>query len=201
MPEKQLRFFVSAEDAPAKRKILTAALDLFVQDGLCETSIRDIAGASGFTNPALFKHFPGKDALALYLFERCYLELYNLIEAAIGSGDTFADKQEAVVRAYMKAVDEDRNAVLYVQDNLRRFWPRMPDAVRRHSIAGQVLKLIESGRKESAVTKTIETGLLAVAWMGALQQFARARYFGEFKQSSRTIETALLNLMTRMVEP
>ena len=78
-PARSRPFYVSEDDAPAKRKILTTALTLFVRDGLCETSVRDIAKASGFTNPALFKHFKSKDDLARYLFERCYLELAELV--------------------------------------------------------------------------------------------------------------------------
>ena len=138
-------FYVSEEDAPAKRKILVTALALFVRDGLCETSVRDIARASGFTNPALFKHFRSKDDLARYLFERCYLELAELVSNAIASGATFAAKQRAVIDAYLAALDRDANSVLYVQDGLRHFWPKMPDRVRRHSIVGDVRRLLENG--------------------------------------------------------
>src|ERR1700744_1644171 len=149
-------FYVSSDDAPAKQKIVISALDLFVRDGLCETSIRDIAKASGFSNPALFKHFSGKDALAGYLFERCYLELFNLVTRAIASGDTFRGKQRAVIGAYMAALEQDRNAVLYVQENLRQFWPKMPANVRRHSILGEVRSLIELGQSEGVVGEKIE---------------------------------------------
>jgi AcrR family transcriptional regulator len=201
MKETSRPFYVTSDDAPAKQKILIAALHLFVRDGLCETSIRDIAKASGFTNPALFKHFSGKDALASYLFERCYLELYNLVIRAVQSGDTFAIKQHAVIGAYMTAVDQDRNAVLYVQENLRLFWPKMPPSFRKHSILGEVRRLIELGRSEGVVTATVDAGLLTVAWIGTLQQFARAQYFGEFKSSSRVIARTLEDLLTKMLQP
>src|SRR6476660_5127476 len=92
-------FYVAEDDAPAKRRILETALELFVRDGLCETSVRDIAKASGFTNPALFKHFKSKDALARYLFERCYLELAELVSTAIASGRTFEARQRAIIDA------------------------------------------------------------------------------------------------------
>ncbi len=200
MKETRQPFYVSSGDAPAKQKIVIAALDLFVQDGLCETSVRDIAKESGFSNPALFKHFPSKDALANYLFERCYLELYHLITRAIRSGDTFAMKQHAVICAYMAALDQDRNAVLYVQDNLRQFWPRMPVALRKHSILGEVRRMLEMGRKEGVVTATLDVALLTVAWIGTLQQFARAQYFGEFKLQSSVMSATLEDLLTRMVK-
>jgi len=194
-------FYVSAGDAPAKRKILTTALELFVRDGLCETSVRDIAKASGFTNPALFKHFDSKDDLARYLFERCYLELAERISAAIASKSTFAARQRAVIDAYLAALDRDSNSVLYVQDGLRHFWPLMPATVRRHSIVGDIRRLLELGRAEGGVTDTIDIELLTTAWLGTLQQFARFRYFGEFKQPASALADALDALLTRMTRP
>src|SRR6476660_6809717 len=113
-PNRAKPFYVSDGDAPAKRKILITALALFVGDGLCETSVRDIARGSGFTNPALFKHFRSKDDLARYLFERCYLELAEVVASAIASRTTFAGRQRAVVDEYLAALDRDANSVLYV---------------------------------------------------------------------------------------
>jgi AcrR family transcriptional regulator len=200
-PDRTRPFYVSEDDAPAKRKILVTALALFVRDGLCETSVRDIAKASGFTNPALFKHFRSKDDLATYLFERCYLELADLVSTAIASGATFAAKQRAVIDAFLAALDRDSSSVLYVQDGLRHFWPRMPDRVRRHSIVAEVRRLLQTGRAEGRVTGDIDLDLLTTAWMGTLQQFARFRYFGELRQPAEALADALDALLTRMQRP
>ena len=62
----------SGNEPAAKIAGLDAALSLFVRHGVEATSIRDIARQSGFTNPAIFKHFETKTSLALCLFERCY---------------------------------------------------------------------------------------------------------------------------------
>ena len=123
-------FYVAADDPPAKRRILVAALALFVRDGLCETSVRDIAKASGFTNPALFKHFSGKDDLARYLFERCYLELADVVARAMASETRFDRKLRAVIDGYMAALERDADSILYVLDGVRHFWPQMPESVR-----------------------------------------------------------------------
>ena len=162
----------------------------------CATAFARRASATsrrrpGFTNPALFKHFHSKDDLARYLFERCYLELAGLVSRAIASGATFAEKQRAVIDAYLAALDRDANSVLYVQDLLRHFWPQMPDRVRRHSIVGDVRRLLASARAEGAIGADIDLDLLTTAWIGTLQQFARFRYFGQFKQSTRALADAL----------
>lgn len=201
MKQTRKPFYVLPNDAPAKQKILMAALKLFVRDGLCETSVRDIAKVSGYSNPALFKHFPSKDALAAYLFERCYLELFHLISRAARFEGNFAARQHAVFIAYMQALQLDQDAVLFVQDNLRHFWPRMPADLRKHSILGEVRMLLELGRREGVVTRTIDIGLLTAAWVGTLQQFARVRYFGDFAgtKSGRPAHGALEALETLLM--
>jgi AcrR family transcriptional regulator len=190
--------YVSEGDAPAKQRILAAALHLFVRDGFCETSIRDIARESGFSNPALFKHFESKEAVAIFLFECCYLQLYHLIAQATASNECFAVRQRAAINAFLDALDREMDSVLYVQETLRHFWSKMPERVRKHSILAEVRKMLEAGRKEGIVTGAIDIRLLTNAWLGTLQQFARMRYYGEFQEPSSTMATALEELLTKM---
>ncbi|MBZ5560670.1 MAG: TetR/AcrR family transcriptional regulator [Acidobacteriia bacterium] len=195
---RSARCYLTPDDAPAKKKVLTEALRLFVRDGLCETSIRDIARATGYTNPALFKHFASKERLALHLFEQCYLNLFHAIEHAMSDQQGYAAQQHALIVTYLELLDADRDALLYVQDNLRHFWPMMPAAVKRSSIVGQVKALLEFGRDEGAVTDAIPVDLMVAGWMGALQQFARIWFFGGFPGPARRHGARLEQLLTRM---
>ena len=74
-----LPFYVEPTDPPSKQELLKAALKLFARDGVRESSIRAVAEEAGFTNPVLFKYFEGKDALALYLFERSWVKTIGLL--------------------------------------------------------------------------------------------------------------------------
>jgi AcrR family transcriptional regulator len=197
-PARPARCYLAPDDAPAKKKILTEALRLFVRDGLCETSIRDIARATGYTNPALFKHFAGKERLALHLFEQCYLNLFQAIERAMSGQQGYAAKQHALIASYLEMLDADRDALLYVQDNLRHFWPKMPGSVKRSSIVGQVQALLQLGRDDGAVSDAIPIDFLVMGWLGVLQQFARAWFFGGFAGPARRHGARLEQLLTRM---
>jgi AcrR family transcriptional regulator len=46
-----------------KRAIVAAALPLFARRGYAETTTKDLALAAGVSQPLLYKHFPGKQAL------------------------------------------------------------------------------------------------------------------------------------------
>jgi AcrR family transcriptional regulator len=192
--------YARADDAPGKRDILTAALHLFVRDGLCETSIRDIAKAAGYSNPVLFKHFESKDHLALHLFEQCYLGLFASIEAALAGQSGFRAQLRALIDTYLHALDADRDAVLFVQDNLRLFWPRATPHVKSSSIVGTVRALLERGRSAKQVTDRLSLELLTVGWLGILQQFGRAWYFGDFKGKAIRHRKQLEELLMRMAE-
>ena len=62
-------------------------------------------------------------------------------------------------------------------------------------------RLLELGRAEGQVTEDIDLQLLTTAWLGTFQQFARFRYFGEFKQPAAVLADTLEALLTKMVRP
>src|SRR5436190_24035632 len=105
MPSR-LPFYLHEDDPPAKREILRAALRLFSERGLAATSVRDIADASGYTNPALYKHFEGKDKLALYLFETCHVQVWTSCSAALTAAKGFDQKLDAYVGRWLEFPDE-----------------------------------------------------------------------------------------------
>lgn len=56
------------ESEPGRRgEILDAALAVFAEKGYAAGSMREIASRVGVTEPALYRHFPGKEALFLAL--------------------------------------------------------------------------------------------------------------------------------------
>ena len=168
-------------DPPSKREVLRCALHLFVRDGLCETSIRDIARASGYTNPVLYKFFASKEALALHLFERCYLHCVSVIRASQRHGRDFAASFAALLAAYTRLADDSLEAVLYVNDTLRLFWPKLPSSTRRHSLLRVIRQLLERGAAEGAIHQGTDLDLALATLVGAMAQVARMAYFGEIE--------------------
>src|SRR5882724_10743909 len=54
-------------------RIEHAALRLFVEKGVRDTTVRDIARAVDMSEGALYRHFPSKEDLVWTLFERHYV--------------------------------------------------------------------------------------------------------------------------------
>jgi TetR/AcrR family transcriptional regulator, repressor of fatR-cypB operon len=171
------RAYLDAGDAPGKRAILSAALELFVKSGIDGTSIRDIGAAAGLTNPALFRHFSGKEAMALHLFERIYRRLRNGLPAVDAS--PFADQLRTTIAVYLRFIDEDLPAALFFQETLRRFWPQLPAAQRRGSLLAHFRALLAAGTAQRVIDEDEDQSLLLAAVFGLLGQFARQLYFDE----------------------
>ena len=192
--------YTNPGDPPSKQRILQAALRLFAERGLHAVTVRDVAEEAGYTNPALFKYFDSKQSLAIFLFEHCYLNLYEKLRAQVKTGSRFDDQLLAVVVAFLAELDRDGSSVLFVQEHLRELWPHASRKTRAHSIVGLIREILQHGVEEGAVGTDENLSLLGVAVIGTLAQFARLFYFGEFKspaaQYAAEIATMLIRIAT-----
>ena len=191
--------YISENDAPAKKRILHAALKLFVANGVSQTTVRDIAEKAECTNPALFKHFESKDALALHLFECCYLALFEMVAAPLARHKRFEKRQSELIKVYLEELERDSSAVLFAQENIRHFWPKASPAIRRHSILRLISEMLQEGQSRDEVTRAISAAMLTVVWVGTVQQFARMWYFGELGREKARLAAQLETALMRAV--
>src|SRR6478672_2414065 len=133
---KPVPFYIREDDPPAKQQVLRAAMKLFSERGLDGTSIRDIARESGYTNPALYKHFGGKEELAVHLFETCHRRVWTKCKDAIDAAEGPDGKLEAYVGQILELVDEHPEVIAFLSENGRVLWPKTGPAVRRHTMIG-----------------------------------------------------------------
>src|SRR5581483_1709939 len=192
--------YLSADDPPSKREILRTALRLFADKGIDAVTVREIAEGAGYTNPALFKYFATKDALALHLFERCYGQLSDRLRTATAGATTFDERLAAIAEACIEQIESDADAFLFVQDSLRIMWPRVSAATRRTSILSLIRRTLVDGMADGVVRET-SPDLLVAAITGTLQQFARLLHFGQMKGSARAWLPGIQDLITRLVAP
>lgn len=169
-------FYVSDDDPPARRQILIAAMKLFSQRGLSATSIRDIAQLSGYTNPALYRHFRSKDALALYMFETAYTRMLVDLDTALAAASSAQDKLSAYVRTSITLFDEHPEAFLFVNDHLRELWPQVNKRMRARTLVTQARELVQAVGGPDMAGDRLE--LATAALLGTFAQWARLLHFG-----------------------
>ena len=191
--------YIEDADPPGKRAVLAAALALFAEKGIDATSVRDIGKAAGLTNPAMFKHFSGKEELALRLFERIFRRFRGVLPAI--DERPFDLQLRDTVAACLAFFDEDLSAALYFQQNLRRLWPQLSDDLRRQSVLAHFRALLKVGAAQGAVSAGDDSQLLIALLAGVLGQFARQLFFREVPGPALARLDDLHRLLLRSLAP
>src|SRR5262245_19278232 len=173
-----LPFYIQDDDPPAKQQILRAAMKLFADHGLAATSIRDIARESGYTNPALYKHFAGKEELALHLFETCHQRLWTKCHAAMTEAKRFDDKLAAYVGQSLQLVDEHPEAMAFLSDSARVLWPKAGPIVRRRTMIGLARALMSEAPRPRRGQPAVHPDVAAASLQGTLAELARMLQVG-----------------------
>jgi AcrR family transcriptional regulator len=189
-----LPFYIRDGDPPAKREILRAAMTLFSRHGLAGTSIRDIAAESGYTNPALYKHFSSKEELAVYLFEICHRRLWTKCHAAITAATGFDAKLEAYIGQALELVDEDPEAMAFLADSARVLWPLAGADVRRHTMIDLARSLMGAAPRRGRGKSPINRDVAAASLQGTLAELARMIQVGAVAGPAARWKTELVEL-------
>src|SRR5687768_10772823 len=88
-------------------RIEAAAIRLFVEKGVAETTVRDIARAVDISEGALYRHFESKEQLVWQLFERHYLEFAGRLQTLAGTETSARAQVAAMIRGFCQAHDEN----------------------------------------------------------------------------------------------
>ena len=133
-----------------RERIEQTAMALFVNQGVTETTIRDIAQGAGIAEGALYRHYKGKDELILALFSRHYAAFAQRLDALQASREHTRDKLAAMVEECCRIFDEDpvlfRFLLLVQHHSLQRVeGPHSPVEVVRAVLAqgmerGEILR-------------------------------------------------------------
>ena len=116
-----------------RQRIEAAAIHLFVEKGVAETTVRDIARAVDISEGALYRHFVSKEDLVWQLFERHYVEFAGNLLTLAGSETSARAKVAAMIRGFCRAHDNNPELfrfLLFVQHGqLGRLSPETPTPV------------------------------------------------------------------------
>lgn len=166
-------FYIREDDPPAKRQVLRAAMQLFSERGFAGTSIRDIARESGYTNPALYKHFASKEELALHLFETCHRRMWARCNAAVVSAKNFDEKLEGFIGEWLELVDQHPEVVAFLSDSARVLWPKAGPTVRRHTMIALARSLMSRAPQLRRGRSAVNLDVAAASLQGTLAELTR----------------------------
>jgi AcrR family transcriptional regulator len=141
---------MASVETRSRDRLLAAATTLFYERGFLATSVKEITQACGFTQGALYNHFPSKDELLYELVLDIHAELErHTIRARGEAGDDPVDQYAALVAVHVTAHSRFRERSRVGNQEYRSLTgSRLADvlAIRRR-LRDQLADVLEKGAK------------------------------------------------------
>jgi len=83
-------------------RILDTALDIIIEEGYKNLSVRKIASRLGVTATTIYNYYTGKDELNLMIRVRGFEKLHGMLTQAAAGHDTIEAQLNAMIRAYVR---------------------------------------------------------------------------------------------------
>ncbi len=166
---------VSAKDGTTKAKIERAALHLFAEHGVDGVSTKQIAGAAGISEGAIYRHFSGKEELARSMMLSIHGRLTEMIVAADEAHETLDEKIKFIVRHYCRIADDDWELFQYHILHLHHF-PKLADSPDDSPI-GASARLLKTAMDKGEIDP-VDPYILSAMALGVVLQAAQAKVFG-----------------------
>ena len=130
---------VTTQAEPTRREqILATAAELFAAKGFHGVSVAELGAACGISGPALYKHFPSKDAVLAEMLVSISEQLLSVGRARARDAATPAEALHALIDWHVDFALRHR-ALIVVQD---RDWSSLP-ATAREKVRAVQLKYVD----------------------------------------------------------
>jgi AcrR family transcriptional regulator len=107
----------STTDSPTRRgELLRIAAELFATKGFKNTTVRDIAEASGILSGSLYHHFDSKESMIDEVLSTFQDELFGKYDEILASSEDARTKLERAVRVSFEAIDQHPHEVAIFQN-------------------------------------------------------------------------------------
>lgn len=163
-----------------KQRITRTALELFVEKGVKETTIRDIAEAAGVAEGTLYRHYESKEALAESLFAEHYEAMAAALENICTDAPSFRDALERMIGYFCRAFDEDWILFSYLLLSQHRHLRERGD--ERPSPYNVLKRAIAEAAQNGEVVAR-DPDLATSMVLGLVLQPAVSKVYGRFRQN------------------
>ncbi len=179
-----------------KELIARTALKLFVEKGITETTVRDIALAAGLAEGTLYRHFESKEELAWELFHTNYTAFALELDRLQQNYDTLQAKLTAMIRQFCTFFDRDPVLFTYLllaqHAQLKKVTPEMETAVT------VLQKVLAQGMARREVPET-DIELAAAMVLGVVLQVAVFKAYGRVTQNLAQLSETLVAACWRVL--
>jgi AcrR family transcriptional regulator len=186
------------DPAATRQKLQEAALSLFVQKGIAETSVSDLARTASVAEGTLYRHYVSKDDLVADLFVTNFEEFGQRISALQSKHKTFREKLKAVVAEVYRFFDDDPTLFRFLLLVQHQALPSVKDG--KHNPVSIVQAMVEEAVDTHAITIN-DTALATAMIFGLILQPATAIVYGRMEPPLSPHADAITSACWRAINP
>jgi AcrR family transcriptional regulator len=165
-------------------QVLRAAIDLFVENGVHGTTIREIAARAGVSEGALYRHYKSKEDLARSLFVTHLERLTETVETALEEAPSYRAKVRAFVETCLSAYESDPRLFTYLIVSEYRELAALPGGTRHPGHLA--MEMIGRGQ-QAGVLRPMDVHLAGSILVGSLVRVCAAKMYGGWDVDLRTL--------------
>ncbi len=190
--------------APAKEtvdcRILTAALDLFVERGFHNVSVHDVQKQANVSIGSIYNHFGGKEGIARALYYHLLREFEEMVEDVIAEDLSFRERCNKLIHQLFEYTETRRNIVAFMlHAKHREFLPDEPPVCS--STPFKAMRSIVQDGMDSGEIRRGDPWVTASAVFGGAIRMVHLRLDGVIKQPLTQFEDELIDCMWRGMLP
>jgi len=163
------------DSTSTRERIDRAALGLFVERGVAETSIRDIAQRAGIADGALYRHYRSKDELVWQLFSSRYLAFAETLDGLQLGQPTAERRLDAMVRGFCAFFDRDWELFAFLLIVQHGQLARLSEGARTPV---DIVRAVVAAAMERGEVPARDADLAAAMVIGAVLQAATFKIYG-----------------------
>jgi len=143
------------EQAKRRHKIFRSVVNIFLEKGFQETSMREIAEMAGLGKSTLYDYFKTKDDILLYFFEDQINELTDAAQQIAVQNIPADERLEQITQIHMELLQANKSLFLKMSLEAQRLKPESQKQIqeKRHAYQDLIRALIDEGIREGVFRK------------------------------------------------
>ena len=177
-------------------KIIQGAVTLFVEQGVAQTTTREIASQSRVAEGSIYRYFPSKEELAWQVFRDYHHRLATTLHANAINRHTIEEKITILVDSFLHMADEDWLMFRFYLTGQQKYMHKIDaNTLSPYQV---ILEIVERGIKEGVITRQ-DPHLLSAMAMGVVHQVAINKQFNRIEGALSEHIEVVANAVCRIV--
>jgi AcrR family transcriptional regulator len=185
---------------PLDCRILTAALDLFVERGFHNVSVHDVQKTANVSIGSIYKHFGGKEGIAKALYYHLMKEFEEMIGEVIAENLTNRERCNKIIFLLFEYTETRRNIIAYMlHAKHREFLPGEPPICSSTPFAA-MRSIVQRGIEEGEI-RAGNPWVVAASIFGGAIRMIHLRLDGVVKDSLLNHYEEIIDCMWQGMNP